>query len=870
MKKSLISLMAIIMSFLQTSVSNVKADVSILYVKPDTTGNCSTWDQACDLDIALEIAVYGDEIWVASGVYVPDTSSYSEPRYASFYLKNGVSIYGGFLGTEITRDERDFKNNLTYLSGDIGIAGDIIDNLYHVVQALDVGVDTIFDGFIIENGKAEGWSHHQGGGLYINNSQLLLRNLIIKNNEASSGGGVFSYASSPTFENLIVDSNSAMYGGGIYVEGGQPIIRSVLFINNYGESEGGGLLIDSSDSIISDSKFIKNNSTFGAGGGIFVDDNYLNIVSMRNLVLLGNSALAGGGIYAKTSDYRIENSLIGNNIAEYGGGIYNFVGDMEAINVTISGNYAHVDGGALVERGGFDRIFNSIVSANEAGNSYPQIQNIADYNTVSFSFSLIEDGCPEFCNCTNLITGSALFNDPDGPDDIPGNEDDDFRLSITSPAIDAGNNDFLPTEITTDLNGFSRFIDVVSIPDTGIGSGPIVDLGAFEAPYHILHVNLNAMGNNTGQNWNDAFFHPQEAFNYAVGGVQIWIAAGKYTPGLNREDAFSLPEGAKIYGGFLGNETDLQDRNWELNKSVFDGDIGIIGNVDDNAFHVIVNRNDNVLIDGFTIINGNANGSETQSMGGGILNISGNISIINTTLMSNNANSGGGIYVIDGNPEFISSFILGNSANSGGALFLEAGQSSITNSVVSGNQADISGGAVYTNSSFISINSSFGLNTAVDGAFVYATENANVSILNSAIWDNYSPTANHFYNNGLTNIAYSIIQGGCPTNSYCESIIDKNPNFVDPDGLDNMAGTTDDNYYLGKKSIAIDAGNNNLLPNDLFDLDNDEKITELISLDLLRRPRVMDVMNIPDTGLGNPAVVDIGAFEYQGKPAKNL
>jgi len=72
----------------------------------------------------------------------------------------------------------------------------------------------------------------------------------------------------------------------------------------------------------------------------------------------------------------------------------------------------------------------------------------------------------------------------------PGNMDNDplwvdpdsydYHLSPGSPVIDAGDNTALPPEVGTDLEGHPRFIDHATMPDTGFGECPIVDLGAYE------------------------------------------------------------------------------------------------------------------------------------------------------------------------------------------------------------------------------------------------------------------------------------------------------------------------------------------------------------------------------------------------------
>lgn len=56
----------------------------------------------------------------------------------------------------------------------------------------------------------------------------------------------------------------------------------------------------------------------------------------------------------------------------------------------------------------------------------------------------------------------------------------DLHLSPGSSCIDAGDNNAVPIDIAADLDGSDRFVDDTDTPDTGIGTPPIVDMGAFE------------------------------------------------------------------------------------------------------------------------------------------------------------------------------------------------------------------------------------------------------------------------------------------------------------------------------------------------------------------------------------------------------
>ncbi|MEJ2705243.1 MAG: hypothetical protein P8Z79_22610, partial [Sedimentisphaerales bacterium] len=86
---------------------------------------------------------------------------------ATFQLKSGVGIYGGFVGTEVSRPERDPATNLTVLSGDLRgndqevfDPSDLVseptrsDNSYHVVTGTGADETAVLDGFVITGGNA--------------------------------------------------------------------------------------------------------------------------------------------------------------------------------------------------------------------------------------------------------------------------------------------------------------------------------------------------------------------------------------------------------------------------------------------------------------------------------------------------------------------------------------------------------------------------------------------------------------------------------------------------------------------------------------------------------------------------------------------
>ena len=121
--------------------TSVNCDRCLVYVKGDIGHYLGhdgrAWEMAVEtVQDALDISKSGGcEIWVAQGTYLPTFSvDAAAPRTATFHMIAGVDMYGGFTGNEVHRTDRNFELNPTILSGDIGITGDISDNVYHVVK----------------------------------------------------------------------------------------------------------------------------------------------------------------------------------------------------------------------------------------------------------------------------------------------------------------------------------------------------------------------------------------------------------------------------------------------------------------------------------------------------------------------------------------------------------------------------------------------------------------------------------------------------------------------------------------------------------------------------------------------------------------
>jgi len=328
--------------------STDQTDSVIRYVKAGGNGDCSSWAQACELQTAIYIAVPGDQIWVAAGTYKPTTSS---NRSATFQIKSGVAIYGGFPAEGGDETSRDWQLNKTYLSGDIGLPGNINDNCYHVVTAISVDVTGSLDGFYVVNGNANSSNglDNVGGGIYLSNAAPTLTHVTFSDNTASyRGGGMYNYDSSPSLINVTFSANTAEYGGGMYnYYYSSAMLTNVTFVANTATYSGGGMYnYYYSSATLTNVTFVANTATY-SGGGMYNND---SSPSLTNVTFSANTAESGGGMSnCYYSSAMLTNVTFSENTATYdGGGMYNYYYSSATLtNVTFSENTATYDGGGM-------------------------------------------------------------------------------------------------------------------------------------------------------------------------------------------------------------------------------------------------------------------------------------------------------------------------------------------------------------------------------------------------------------------------------------------------------------------------------------------------------------------------------------------
>ena len=377
---------------------------SVIYVNQNVSGGQNTgisWTDAfTNLQNALGIAAYGDVIWVAKGTYLPTTST---NRSISFVLKNGVKIYGGFLGGETNINQRDFELNETKLSGEIG-SFSTLDNTYNVVYGEGLDSTTVLDGFVIEKGNALGSTQSKGAGACIRassnviNTCPLIQNIKFANNRASIGGGLAivrevgdeNYVNPEVRNCQFILNRASLYGGGMAKIGPSfaehPfLVDRCVFKGNKSTLEGGGVYISSAEYnfIFNKCVFEKDTSTSSLGGGFYFASGYEEFAG-ANLLLdscefVENTATEGGGFYYRDGgissfsippfNATLTNCSFKQNIATNGyGGAFGFTGyDKSVFTVNLAGcafynNLTHAN-------------YNSFFHADEGSNCKVRIKD---------------------------------------------------------------------------------------------------------------------------------------------------------------------------------------------------------------------------------------------------------------------------------------------------------------------------------------------------------------------------------------------------------------------------------------------------------------------------------------------------------------
>jgi len=365
------------------------------------------------------------EVWVAKGTYAAANILLG----SAFFLPPGKAVYGGFVGTEIARSQRDPILNENILDGQTFV--------YHVVaidatgNATNVTDSTILDGFTITRGNANGIDLQGfGGGLFCNGNSgytcnPTLANLVFKDNSAKNGGALMNNGSaggmsSPRLQSVTFSTNHATTNGGAVYNAGDggissPAMTGVAFTSNSAENAGGAIYSSAraqgvSAPIVVASTFSNNQARYG--GAIVnepADGSYTDVVFSHNQASEGGGAVYSTDFYGPGSATFTSVQFIDNSAGNTGGAVTNDGAGVNAMHfsaVSFIGNFAQGSGGAIQNTGGSVTLRNTLFIDNGTAGFGGAMSN--NPNRV-WPVTPVIDGAAFIGNHTTVGAGGALY-----------------------------------------------------------------------------------------------------------------------------------------------------------------------------------------------------------------------------------------------------------------------------------------------------------------------------------------------------------------------------------------------------------------------------------------------------------------------------
>ena len=570
---------------------------------------------------------------------------------------------------------------------------------------------------------------NRGGGAFFSatgGATSQLTNCTFTGNEASDAGGA-ELSGGGTLTACTFTGNTARFGNGggaIFRKGGE--LRNCVFANNTSNSSGGGLSITSGATIINSTFYANTSAGFGGGMYYVAFGLQTSPFTLRNNVLIGNTA-----------------TTLGNQV---------FVSNTGTANiVNIQTNL--IEGGAAP-------------SGTDQGVRYeiPGSSNITEENTVDDVDAVFASTDAMDVNYLRLTAGSPAVNLGNNDylnNGTPSNPNDDITLdaagaariqegtvdlgayesyiegaqtiTFTSPAIGVVGTDIelvatassgldVTFEITGGTGTATLSNNTLSL--TGVGKVEVTATQAGNENYTmttqtqtitvaevvIFRVTMTGAGDRDGSSWRNAMTLQAALAASTTPGDQVWIAQGTYKPHADdRTATFSVPAGVLVYGGFAGTEAtfdpttnDTRARNAEgvlTNVTILSGDLlGDDGTRpvrppatadtadqtaynaalatynatrDDNSNTVVILAGENVTLDGLTISGGQGGNRADHNRGAGLSAGAAGATLTGCTFTGNEATSNGGGAFFDATGATLTNctFTSNKSGNRGGGVF---------------------------------------------------------------------------------------------------------------------------------------------------------------------------------------------------------
>lgn len=665
----------------------------IRYVKPTATGtgDGSSWDNASgDLQKMIDeladnnVSQQAGEVWVAAGTYKPQSQLISGMNYsASFRMRDGISVYGGFEGDETSKQERakgtmpwDFTNvtvlEAAYYESKLAWTNSkwtVGSDSRHVVWFAPMSGESDFtrittlDGVTVQGGYAQGntglddFKTDCGGGVYMDGANAYLSNCIVRENYATGNGGGVYLKNGRVQTSLIYNNNADADGGAVYVENRGLVHRSML-TNNSALNGAGVYLYNGAEASLDDPDHpeylilstcvVSNNTVRGNGavycdkGGVLMQNTITNNECVTATDATDVNASQTGGIYV--DEYALVlNSVLWNNQMQGGTNIPMYARNPSAAKVRF--------------------LYNAISGVNNAvWNNTLQEQTLS---LVDENAGKQDDGTsigPRFTEPTELNISGFDLEDNYGVQD----EWKDGLISYYWKPV-SGSNLWargmalgqLPSEVVLspelDIEGKvyaqKPAVGAFSVGAPGIKHATVGDS-------LVVYVDVNCTEpDHDGSSWATGFRSLNNAISYLAGLDADTVGTKKlvvrvlegdiwpryaFTNNDPKTATITVPvttsgQPVYLYGGYhrtTDNNTVIRDPL--TYRSVINGNTEG-KDITQGLYHCItVERGAKLVLDGFHVINGYAAGEASRQYGAGLLAHAGSTVTVRNCIFENN------------------------------------------------------------------------------------------------------------------------------------------------------------------------------------------------------------------------------------------